>query len=135
MKIFVDTSAWCALVDEKDKNHVKATGMLNRINENGHTLLTSDYIFDETITLFRFKLGYSIALKFGEGLLASKVCQLLEIDKNVRDKAWDIFERYSDKKFSFTDCASFAIMNVLGIKTAFSFDSHFKQYGLSLFHD
>ena len=132
MKIFVDTSAWCALADVADKQHTKAVDILGEINRQNNSLLTTDYIFDETLTLLRFKLGHSMAVKFGEYLLASKVCQILEVDRKLRQRTWDIFVKYSDKKFSFTDCASFAVMDELNIKCAFSFDRHFKQYGFSV---
>jgi len=36
-----------------------------------------------------------------------------------------IFEGYRDKDFSFTDCASFAIMKSIGLEVAFTFDRHF----------
>ena len=39
----------------------------------------------------------------------------------------DIFERYDDKDFSFTDCVSFVILRAMGIKEAFAFDQHFDQ--------
>ncbi|MBI4822940.1 MAG: hypothetical protein HY805_01755 [Nitrospirae bacterium] len=44
---------------------------------------------------------------------------------------WKLLEKYSDKDFSFTDCTSFALMERLKIKTAFTFDAHFTQYGFN----
>jgi len=135
MKIFVDTSAWCALTDLKDKNHTKAGNLFNKINDKGYFLATSDYILDETLTLLRFKLGHPAAVMFGEDLLSSKVCQVFEIDQKIKQKAWDIFVKFDDKNFSFTDCTSFALIGELGIKSVFAFDVHFKQYGLNIFSD
>ncbi|MDT7605420.1 MAG: uncharacterized protein QOF61_3417 [Acidobacteriota bacterium] len=43
--------------------------------------------------------------------------------------AWEIFRDYADKDWSFTDCASKALIERLGIKTAFAFDRHFRQFG------
>ena len=34
-----------------------------------------------------------------------------------------------DKTFSYTDACSVAVMERLGLKTAFAFDPHFRQYG------
>ncbi|TAN44808.1 MAG: PIN domain-containing protein [Nitrospirae bacterium] len=48
------------------------------------------------------------------------------------DRSWKIIEKYSDKDFSFTDCTSFALMERLKLRTAFSFDSHFRQFGFNL---
>lgn len=36
---------------------------------------------------------------------------------------------FIDKDFSFTDCTSFIVMELLRINEAFSFDKHFDQYG------
>jgi predicted nucleic acid-binding protein len=44
-------------------------------------------------------------------------------------KAWILFQRYSDKRFSFVDCASFALMKRLGIPAAFAFDEDFRRLG------
>jgi predicted nucleic acid-binding protein len=40
-----------------------------------------------------------------------------------------IVARYLDKTFTYTDATSFAVMERLGLKTAFAFDPHFRQYG------
>ena len=48
------------------------------------------------------------------------------------EAARDIIARYADKEFSYTDAVSFAIMERLGIGTAFAFDDDFRQYGLEV---
>lgn len=52
----------------------------------------------------------------------------LEDEKRARD----IISRYDDKEFSLTDATSSAVMERLGISSAFAFDQHFTQYGLSV---
>ena len=43
--------------------------------------------------------------------------------------AWQTFRTFRDKRWSFTDCVSRAIMLRLGITQAFAFDHHFRQFG------
>ena len=38
----------------------------------------------------------------------------------------------SDKTYSYTDATSFAVMERLGLKTAFAFDPHFRQHGFQV---
>jgi predicted nucleic acid-binding protein len=47
-------------------------------------------------------------------------------------KAWDIFDNFQDKNFSFIDCSSFAVMKELNIQKAFAFDRHFEQFGFEI---
>jgi uncharacterized protein len=44
-------------------------------------------------------------------------------------EAWDIFQHFIDKEWSFTDCTSRVVMERLGIPRAFAFDDHFGQFG------
>ena len=43
--------------------------------------------------------------------------------------AWDVFRRFADKDWSFTDCTSYVVIARLGLTAAFSFDQHFRQFG------
>lgn len=43
--------------------------------------------------------------------------------------AWETLDRYADKRWSFTGCASPVIMERLGIQRAFAFDQRFQQFG------
>lgn len=49
-------------------------------------------------------------------------------EEDVRS-GWETFRRYSDKRWSFTDCTSKVVIEKLGITRAFSFDQDFRQFG------
>ena len=125
-RILVDTSAWYAIIDKNDQNHVAAVSKIQILNR---PLVTSNYIFDEILTLLQARLGPSIAIPFGQKLWDQEVSALVRITEEDEEKAWRVFRQYADKGFSFTDCTSFALLERLDINTVFAFDDHFVQYG------
>lgn len=124
--LFVDTSAWYALLDRADQNHVAATQFVRR---GTAPLMTSTYVFDETVTLVKRHLGHAAAIRFGQQLWSEEVARLVRVSPEDEAQAWSIFTRYADKGFSYTDCTSFAMMERLHLDSAFAFDAHFEQYG------
>ena len=133
--IFIDTSAFLALVNEKDENHAAAIQFLEEI-KNGKIrikkIITSDYIIDETLTRIRYSVGHKEAVEWGKDILASKVIEKIDIGSDIFRSAWEMFCTYNDKKFSFTDCTSFALMKKRGIEKVFSFDEDFERVGFLL---
>jgi len=131
-KLFIDTGAWIALNNTKDIHHKTAVKANREFLDSGYLYVTSDYVLDETYTLLRSDVGHNRAVKFGNEMSAlhkrGKIT-IFHINQVVLEKAWGIFEKYSDKDFSFTDCTSFIVMELLSINEAFSFDKHFDQYG------
>jgi predicted nucleic acid-binding protein len=125
-KIFVDTSAWYAIIDKNDRDHAVAA---TKIQVLDRPLVTSNYIFDEILTLLKVKLGFTVAVPFGQKLWNQEISALVRITEDDEERAWRIFRQYDDKGFSFTDCTSFALMERLDINTVFAFDDHFIQYG------
>ena len=124
--IFVDTSAWYAIFDTDDSNHLSAVSQKDKI---AFPLVTTNFVIDETITLITKNLGAHTAYKIGNELLTEHFAKIVRISLEDEKEALEIIRKYSDKKFGFTDCTSFVIMEKSNIKTAFSFDIHFKQYG------
>lgn len=124
--IFVDTSAWYALLDKSDANYHAAVKFKDSLV---HPMVTSNYIADEIITLVRNRLGYKIAVEIGQKLWNESIANLIPVTPKDEKKAWEIFVKYADKTFSFTDCTSFALMDRVGITEVFAFDDHFTQYG------
>jgi predicted nucleic acid-binding protein len=125
-RIFVDTSAWYAIIDKNDRDHAVA---VTKIQILDRPLITSNYILDEILTLLKTRLGSGIAIPFGQKLWNQEVSALARITEADEEKAWEVFRQYQDKGFSFTDCTSFALMKRLEINTVFAFDDHFVQYG------
>ena len=124
--ILVDTGARYALLDKSDANHLAAVKFYGSL---AHPLVTSNYIADEVITLTRNRLGHNVAVEIGQKLWDESIATLIRVMPQDEKKAWEIFVKYYDKTFSFTDCTSFALMERIGITEVFAFDEHFTQYG------
>jgi uncharacterized protein len=129
MKIFVDTGAWVSIAMKRDKHHETAVQLLRNFQKDSVSLITSDYILDETLTLVRKHSTHENARNIGITILKSPVVRFERITESVWEKAWRIFQRYKDKMWSFTDCTSFALMDQLRIQHVFTFDADFRQYG------
>lgn len=124
----VDTSAVYALLDRDDGNHRKAVTILRSLPRRGLTPVLSNFVVAESHALILARLGAPVARDW----LLKQIWPIESVTANDERKAREIIERYQDKSFSYTDATSFALMERLGLKNAFAFDSHFRQYGLKL---
>ena len=53
---------------------------------------------------------------------------ILRITEEIGEAAKAIFRQFEDKRLSFTDCSSFALINHFGIDAVFAFDEHFRYH-------
>jgi hypothetical protein len=121
---FVDTGAWYAYINAKDPDYSKIKKFLESFSGR---LVTSNYVFDEIITLVLARLGYQRAVKVGEVLLNPGVVELVRVRAGDERAAWQLFKERPDKTYSFTDCTSFVLMRRLDLATAITLDGHFGQ--------
>lgn len=124
--MFVDTGAWYAVADASDRHHKDARAFYLAQGPSGR-LVTTDLVVCETWALIAAHLGRAAALKFWDGLRATRI-PIVTIETVDLEAAWRIVHGFPDQDFSFTDCTSFAVMERLGIDEAFSFDVHFLVY-------
>ena len=124
--IFVDTGAWYASLVPTDPDHSTAAQWLAT---NHSPLLTTDYVIDETLTLLRVRGERKRALLLGARFFRDDLAEIHKITTADLTLAWNTFEQFDDKGWSFTDCTSKIVMEQLGIRVAFAFDHHFHQFG------
>jgi predicted nucleic acid-binding protein len=123
--VFVDTGAWFAASVPSDNDHVAATAFMK---SNTDRLVTTDFIYDELLTLFRAR-GYTDRAADWVEQVRQNHCDMVRVTTSDIQNATDVFFRFHDKEWSFTDCTSRVVMERLGINQAFSFDEHFRQFG------
>lgn len=131
MSVFVDTGVFYAHHDTDANRHDAAVAALDDLLDGAFGQpYTSDYVFDETVTLTRVRTGSfdaadTIASRIlGEGPFPD-VFELVDIGPDVRSRALETFRRYDDHDLSFTDAATVAICETREIDTVLSFDDDF----------
>ena len=125
MAIFIDSSLFCAYANLDDIHHKKSVNIIKSIVSNKYgKAITSDYIFDESVTVAMRKANKSAAIGLGNSIIGSEVF-LIKVDEIVFQRAWKIFRK--TKNMSFTDCTNIAFMRVFGIERIATFDKAFKS--------
>lgn len=94
-------------------------------------LETSNYVLAETHALLLNRRNRDIAVQFLRATDRGTV-KVWRVSEPDELRAREIIERYDDKAFTLTDATSFAVMERLGLRYAFTFDRHFAQFGFSL---
>jgi uncharacterized protein len=144
--VFIDTGAFIALFSRNDEHRKRATEVNADLLKRRVTRVTTNHVISESCSwmLRRDPAGHKRAVGFGQALLGDPtvrhVCLpdripsatglvVVYTDPQIERIAWDIFARYDTAGFSFTDCVSFAVMQSLDIKKAFTFDKHYDMLG------
>ena len=128
--VFVDTSAFVALRNSSEAEHERAREALGGLMAEGAALFTSNYVFAETYTALLVRVGREEAIEWGRRFHAGEAIELVRADEQVERDAWEILERHGDKRWSYVDATSFALIERDGGGEAFAFDAHFDQRGL-----
>lgn len=127
--IFVDTSAFYAMVNKGEVHHKKIRDF---ITKSKALFITTNLIFAETISLITKRLGKKVAADFGKGLQNSSRLNIYYLAEDYQKEAWDLFVRYKDKDFDYIDATCFTFMKKMGINKALSFDRHYKQMNFEM---
>jgi predicted nucleic acid-binding protein len=129
-RVFVDTSAFYALMDRSDTNYLHAAGLWRHLLEKDLYLYTSNYVIVETLALLQSRLGFEAANFFYQDVLG--LTEVLWIEDSLHNIAYSLWLSLGRRKVSFVDCISFMIMRHHKVETAFAFDRHFKEQGFEI---
>lgn len=127
MNVFVDTSAFLAVLDADDKDHAKAKTAWTDLISSEANLLCHNYVLVESSALIKHRLGLKAVRVFEGDILP--LIHVKWIAEDVHKAGVSALLTASKRKLSLVDCVSFEIMRRLGLDTAFTFDSHFDEQG------
>jgi uncharacterized protein len=133
-RIFVDTWGWVVLHNKREPKHTTVSAFYRKFRDGGGIFYTTDYIFDETLTLLFRRLSFSIA---------KKTMELLDkaVDQGYLKQEWITPDRVKEAKelrlsfqdkpdISFTDLTTMVVMRELGLTGILTADEHFIKVGL-----
>lgn len=129
MIIFIDTSAFLAVLDRGDAGHAKAAQAWNDILATDAELVTTNYVVVETCALVQNRLGL-VALRVFQAEVVPAI-RIQWVDEAVHHASVGTLLAVARKNLSLVDCVSFETMRLLGIASAFTLDKHFKEQGFN----
>jgi len=130
MMILIDTSAVLAMLSLQDGSHLIAKQAWHDLIQKSVLLYTNNYLLVEAYALVQNRLGMSAIRDLQE-----KIIPWLHkewINTRQHQEIVDSFITANRRQLSLVDCASFATMRRLGLRTAFTFDPHFAEQGFEV---
>ncbi len=127
--IFVDTSHWIAVLSPRDELHHRAIKVAGELGPC--ILVTSDMVLAEVLNMFAERAAHlrAAAVATVQTILGHPRIDIVPQTRRLFEAALAVYRQHSDKSWSLTDCASFAIMDERGIVDALTYDHHFIQKG------
>lgn len=131
MSVFVDTGVFFAHHDTDAARHEDAIASFESLLDGAFGQpYTSDFVFDETVTLTRARTGsFDAAAKVAGRILGDgsypDVITMLTIGRDDLRRGLDAFRRYADHDLSFTDATTIALCATHDIDAVLSFDDDF----------
>jgi uncharacterized protein len=129
MSLFVDTSAFYALLDGDDANHGKSASAWREMMASDQSVVTTNYVLVETFALIQSRLGLEAVREFQEDIVPVLDVEFVTLETHRLGIAASLAA--SRRSLSLVDCVSFEVMRELGMKSVFTFDGHFREYGFT----
>ncbi|MGD2158967.1 MAG: PIN domain-containing protein [Anaerolineales bacterium] len=130
MSVYVDTSAFLAVLNADDRFHDRARRRWQQLIEAGHSLLCNNYVLVETIAVLQNRLGMDAVIVFQNDV--RPILTILWVDENLHQRAVSALLATQRRRLSLVDCASFESMRQAGLRQIFAFDVHFEEQGFDV---
>jgi len=127
--LFVDSSAWLALVSASDGRHRDAHDAFARAVADRRSLVTTGLVLAEVHRLLLHRAGIAPARAFLARIERSALVVLVHAGPGEHVAALRWIDRLSDQRVSYADAVGFAVMEARGLREALTFDRHFLAAG------
>jgi len=130
-KIFVDTSAFNALLDRSNQHHKEASNLWPDLLNKTILLVTTNYVVSDTLRLLQSNIGFDTSKLWYRDII--DVFNLLWVDEGSHQRAYELWLNLGHSRIRFVDCVSLIIMRQHQIKKVFCFNSYFTKQGFEKF--
>ena len=117
--LFIDTSGFFAFLNKSDADHEEAK---KRFAASANKM-TSNYVFDELMTLLTARGQKDLSISFGEQLRGGSLVACHFLSASEEEKAWGIYQKFRDHPLSFTDCTTLLLLREHQSSRLLSFDA------------
>jgi uncharacterized protein len=124
--IFLDTGFFIALLEQRDELHSRAAVWGRRLRKPA---IVTEYVLWETLNSFGPRGGRVKAFQFVQRLRSDTTYTCVAASAELFEAGLRLYGARPDKQWSLTDCISFHVMELRGIRQALAFDQHFEQAG------
>ena len=128
--VFIDSSAFYALIDRSDSHHDPAKSMWPCLLEDHIKMVTTSYVAIETANLLQEHLGFEAAELWQRSMLC--VVEVIWIDPSIYRHGVLLWMNLGRYHCSLVDCISFATINNSMIAKVFSFKPCFVDQGYNV---
>ena len=128
--LFLDSNVIIAYKNKDDSNHARASDIFIDIRNGKYgTLIISEFVFHEVVTILALRHNLRSAVETGEILLNSKEVEIVKAS-DIFQQTWEIFKNQTKTgtKLSFVDASNLACLRFLGFKQIATFDKDFRKY-------
>lgn len=130
MSVYIDTSAFLAVLNADDRYHARARIRWRQLIEADLSLICNNYVLVETIAVLQSRLGMEAVVAFQNDI--RPILTVLWVDEGLHQRAVSALLAAQRRRLSMVDCASFESMRQGGLRQAFTFDAHFTEQGFEV---
>ncbi len=127
--LFLDTGGFFSIFATDCPHHDKAIEFMQNAARARRPTVTTDYVIQETATLFVARRKPRLVPVFFESIEQSFSLDIHWMTPEDFSTAQSFMLKHNEQPFSFTDCVSFVLMRELGLAEALATDTHFLTAG------
>jgi predicted nucleic acid-binding protein len=130
LTVFVDTSAFYALLVGTEVGHLPVLESLRQLTESGRPLVTSSYVVVETVALLQHRIGLDAVRDLDQRVLP--LLSIVWVTRELHERGMHRLRREDRRRLSLVDCVSFEVMRAGSVRHALSLDRDFAEAGFEL---
>jgi predicted nucleic acid-binding protein len=118
-------------MDNREPQHMTAVTLFQSARQHRRRLVTTNYVLVELVSLLTspIRISRSHVIMLVGRVRASSYVEVIHVDPQLDEQAWELLAKRQDKNWSLVDCTSFVVMQQRGITEALMTDHHFEQAG------